>query len=76
MRIELDAVYRVTLSREELDVVSQILNFADEWVACEPEDREGMINGHLHPWITEVSSEKILHELACEFAEPPLMEII
>lgn len=67
MDIELDAVYKVTLSREELGVICQILNFADEWLACEPEDREGMINGHLHQWIVKAASEKILHDLAFKF---------
>lgn len=69
MDIDLEMTFVAKFNKAELDVMCWILNFADEYLACEPEDRGNMISDHLE---TADDREKaILHEIADAFANPP-----
>ena len=69
MDIDLEMTFVAKFNKDELDVISWVLNFADEYLDCEPEDRVGMLSDHL-----EHASDReraILREVADAFANPP-----
>lgn len=69
MDIDLEMTFVARFNKAELDVICWVLNFADEYLACQPEDRDGMLSDHLEH--ADNREKAILHEVANAFANPP-----
>ena len=70
MKIDMDIAFKASFNKDEVDVICYVLNLVDEYLMCEPEDREGMISERLENW-SGPSFRAILNEVATEFANPP-----